>query len=163
MQTSRRLFLRQIAGVMSVTLGGTQLAGCLGGGDSGESTSQPAGVSQVAAPASSSAAAASGASPAPSAPSAPTQQPLNSGPVWQPAPTIEFVEGIPSVDSVRQFVQDPDQDPLVIQLQSGSLLPGITWNPNNATIGYDGRPLGAQPNQPVMVSGVTFTADDGKN
>jgi hypothetical protein len=82
--------------------------------------------------------------------------------VWQASPTIEFVEGIPATVSVSQFVQDPDQDPLVIQLRTGALIPGITWNPSNATIAYDGRPLGAKPQDPVVLSGITFSADDGK-
>src|SRR5262245_20652407 len=97
-----------------------------------------------------------------STPSEPSQQAANSGPVWQPQPTIEFVEGVPAVVSVRQFVQDSDQDPLIITLKSGTLLPGITWDPNNYTITYDGRPLGAQPDAPVVVSGLTFSADDQK-
>lgn len=151
METSRRGFLRQIAGAVSVMLGGTQLAGCLGKDNSDGLTSRQAATTAASAP------------PLTSAPTAPTQQPLNGGPVWQPAPTIEFVEGVPSVVSVRQFVQGSDQDPLVIQLKSGTLIPGITWNPNDATIAYDGRPLGAKPNQPVLVSGITFSADDGKN
>ena len=100
--------------------------------------------------------------PAPSAPSAPTQPAGNGTPVWQASPAIEFVEGIPATVSVRQFVQDPDQDPLVIQLKTGAFLPGITWNPSNATIAYDGRPLGAKPQEPVVLSGITFSADDGQ-
>lgn len=152
MQSSRRFFLRQLGGVVSILIGGAQLAGCLGESDSGESASQQ--------PADSSASSAPTAQPAPSALS---QQSANTGPVWEPSPAIEFVEGVPAVVSVRQFVQDPNQDPLVIQLRSGTLLPGITWNPNNATIAYDGRPLGARPNQPVVVNGVTFSADDGRN
>jgi hypothetical protein len=63
---------------------------------------------------------------------------------------------------VRQFVQDPNNDPLVITLKLGTLIPGLTWNPNNSTIAYDGRPLGAKAEAPVVVSGIVFTADDRK-
>jgi hypothetical protein len=95
-------------------------------------------------------------------PAEPVAEPLDGSPVWQPSPTIEFVEGVPAVVSVRQFVQAPDSDPLVIALQSGTLIPGLTWNPTAYTIAYDGRPLGAKPDAPVIVTGLTFTADDGR-
>lgn len=162
MQSSRRVFLRHIAGLLSVVIGGAPLVGCLGETWSGVSTSQQPVPPEATSSGFSSDTAASSGQPAPSAPSAPNQQPLNASPVWQPSPTIEFVEGVPSVVSVRQFVQDPNQDPLVIQLKSGSLIPGITWNPSDATIAYDGRPLGAKPDQAVVVSGLTFSADDNK-
>jgi hypothetical protein len=42
-------------------------------------------------------------------------------------------------------------------------LPGITWNPTTAVIEYDGRPLGAKPGAPVVVTGITFSADDRRN
>ena len=160
MLASRRLFLRQFVSLPSLLIGGTHLAGCLG-----ESNSTPSTTQQPMTPGAGPQADASASTPSmtQSAPGTPSSQPLNSGPVWQPSPTIEFVEGVPSVVSVKQFVRDPDQDPLVIQLKSGTLLPGITWNPNTATIAYDGRPLGAKPDQPVVVSGITFSADDGKN
>jgi hypothetical protein len=160
MKTSRRIFLRQFAGVVPALIGGTQLAGCLGESGSDEPTSQQLAVSETGTQTVPSASAAPMIQPAPTTPA---PQPLNSGPVWQPSPTIEFVEGMPAMVSVRQFVSDPDQDPLVLQLKSGTLLPGITWNPDNATIAYDGRPLGAKPEQSIVVSGVTFSADDGKS
>jgi hypothetical protein len=93
-------------------------------------------------------------------PAGPSAAPLDSAPMWQPAPTIEFVEGVPAVVSVRAFVRDPDSDPLVITLKSGALIPGITWNPTDYTIAYDGRPLGATDSAPVVVSGISFEADD---
>ncbi len=86
--------------------------------------------------------------------------PANAAPVWQPSPAIEFVEGVPAVVPISSFVNDPDGAALVITLNSGTLLPGITWNPNNATLAYDGRPLGAKPDAPVVLTGVTFAADD---
>jgi len=161
MQRLRRRFLKQLAGGISLVIGGTQLAGCLGEGDSSAtSVSQQAAGPEAATPGEAS------VMPSPSAPPdsmLPTQTAQNSAPVWQPSPTIEFIEGVPAIVSVRQFVQDPDQDPLIIQLKSGTLLPGITWNPGNATIQYDGRPLGAKQDQPVVLNGVVFSADDSKN
>jgi hypothetical protein len=153
MPTTRRSFLKQLAAALSGLLAVTPLSGCLSDSDTQESATseQPTQTSAPTAP----------ATQAPAA--APTQEPLNTGPVWQPSPTIEFVEGVPAVVSVRDFVLDPDRDPLVITMKSGRLLPGITWNPSNATIGYDGRPLGAKPGTPVVVPGVTFSADDRKN
>ena len=148
MEIARRSFLGQLASAAWVLLGGTQLTGCLGDSDSQSSAAAPGPVPQT------------GFATPTTSPSPP--QPLNSGPVWQSSPTIEFIEGIPSSISVRQFVQDPDQDPLVITLTSGKLLPGITWNPNTAVLAYDGRPLGAKPNEPVVLTGLTFTADDRK-
>jgi feruloyl esterase len=109
--------------------------------------------------------------PSASAPSAPTSQappagpsaaPLNGAPIWQPARTIEFVEGVPAVVSVREFVRDPDSDPLVITLKSGELLPGFTWNPTDYTIAYDGRPMGAKDDAPIAVTELIFDADDGR-
>jgi hypothetical protein len=160
MRTSRRYFLKQLAGAVSVLLGGTQLLGCLGEDSQQLPTAAPATQSSAAMPATP-APEPTPAEPTQAAPS-PTATPANSGPVWQPAPTIEFVEGAPAMVSVRQFVQDPNNDPLVIALKSGALIPGITWNPTNSTIAYDGRPLGAKNETPVVVSGVTFSADDGK-
>ena len=153
MRTTRRSFLTQLAAALSALLGVTPLSGCLPDNDTQESATseQPTQSSPPAAPATE------------PPPATSTREPLNTGPVWQPSPTIEFVEGVPAVVSVRDFVQDPDRDPLVITMKSGRLLPGITWNPSNATIGYDGRPLGAKPGKPVVVPGVTFSADDRKN
>jgi hypothetical protein len=64
--------------------------------------------------------------------------------------------------SVRQFVNDADRDALTIKQESGALLPGITWDPSRAILAYDGRPLGAKPGAPVVVTGLTFSAEDGK-
>ncbi len=158
MRTSRRIFLKEVVGVVSVLLGGTQLSGCLGGGGGSEQSTTSAAATQSG----SETAAAPATQPTPAAPSAaaPTATGANAAPVWQPSPAIEFVEGVPTVVSVRDFVKDPDSDPLVIALQSGTFLPGITWNPSNATIAYDGRPLGAKPDQPVVLTGIIFSADD---
>jgi len=154
MQPSRRSFLARLAGAVSVVVGGTQLMGCLGDSDSDQSaTSASTTQSSTATPA---------APAAPSAPATPTQTSANSGPVWDRSPTIEFVEGVPSMVSVRQFVSDADQDALTIKQESGALLPGITWDPSRAILAYDGRPLGAKPGAPVVVTGLTFSADDGK-
>lgn len=154
MRNPRRRFLKQLAGVVSVLVAGPQLAGCLGESDSQQSaTSEPA--MQSSSPT------ATAPTPQPTPP-APSQASSSSAPVWQPSPTIEFVEGVPAVVSMRDFVRDPDNDPLVITLKSGALLPGITWNPSNATIAYDGRPLGAKPDAPIVVTGITFIADDQK-
>ena len=136
MQRSRRSFLKQAAGIASMLLGGT---GCAAGA---------VGIATLVGVV---------------MPAAPPSTPLNSGPVWQPSPTIEFVEGVPTTIPVRHFVVNPDNDSLVIALKSGVLSPGITWNPRNSTIAYDGRPLGAKADAPVVVSGISFTADDGKN
>jgi hypothetical protein len=154
---------------LAAALGGMQLSGCLGG-DSQQAAAAPMETAQTQSgsttplsPASQPAPA--NQQPAPTAPAnqpAPTATPQNSGPIWQPAPTIEFVEGVPATISVREFVRDPDSDPLVIALASGVLIPGLTWNPSTSTIAYDGRPLGAKEEAPVVVSGVVFTADDGK-
>jgi hypothetical protein len=154
-----------MSGVAAALLG-TQLAGCLGG-DSQEAAAAPAenaqatqsGSMTVAAPASQSAPVNQSAPPNQPAP---TATPQNSGPVWQPSPMVEFVEGVPATISVREFVRDPESDPLVIALASGALIPGLTWNASTSTIAYDGRPLGAKEETPVIVTGVVFTADDGK-
>jgi hypothetical protein len=159
MQHSRRAFLQRLATVASVLAGGTALSGCLGGGSGSDS----GGTSTAATPTSTSAPATASTAATTSTPSTATPAPAqNVGPVWQPSPTIEFVEGVPSQVSVRQFVQDPNNDPLLISMQSGSLPPGIMWNPNTATIEYDGRPLGATASAPAVVSGVVFVADDGR-
>jgi hypothetical protein len=171
MRASRRSFLKQLTAGVSALFGATQLSGCLGEkGDAQVVTSAPAGQLSTAAQSSADAqlgrpaqtADASQASP-PATPDAPTQSPLNQGPIWQPDTTIEFVEGMPAAISVRQFVRDPDQDPLIISLKAGALIPGLTWDPVNATITYDGRPLGANDDTPIVVSGVVFSADDRKN
>jgi uncharacterized iron-regulated membrane protein len=154
MRIARRSFLKGLIGIVSVLFGGSQLSGCLGQSDA----QQPATPNPATQP----------SSPAPTAPTtgptpaAPTHAALNSAPVWQSSPRIEFVEGVPAVISVRQFVRDADLDPVVITLRSGKLLPGIIWDPNKFTIAYDGRPLGAKPNAPVVVTGITFSADDRK-
>lgn len=164
MTTSRRSFLKSL----SALVGTTQLAGCLGDGGTSSAEVSPASTSNppsgASAPTAQQAPVPQAPAPAPApatpAPSAPTQTTQNSGPVWQTSPTIEFVEGVPAVVSVRDFVRDPDSDPLVITLQAGALIPGLTWNPNNATINYDGRPLGARDTAPVLVGGIVFSADD---
>ncbi len=61
---------------------------------------------------------------------------------------------------MAEFVRDPDGEPLVITLVSGTLLPGILWDPSRASISFDGRPLGAKPGAPVVSTGPTFAADD---
>jgi len=95
-------------------------------------------------------------------PDAPSAAPSNGAPIWESATTIVFVEGVSAVISVRDYVRDPDSDPLVITLQSGELVPGLTWNPTDYTIAYDGRPMGARDDAPVEVTGVVFNADNGK-
>src|SRR5262245_57930191 len=160
MPTSRRFFLKQLAGVISAVLGGIQLSGCLLDGSDQSASAPPATQADSA----TTAATAPAAQPSPTPPAAtPASASVNSAPVWQPSPTIEFVEGVPAVVSVRDFVQDPNKDELVIAMTSGALIPGVMWNPTNATISYDGRPLGAKPDEPVVVSGIVFTADDKKN
>lgn len=155
MRRARRSFLKQFAGVASVLVGGAQLVGCLGESDSQESAA-PAPAMQ------SSPVTATAPTPGPT-PAGPSQTAANSAPIWDPLPSIEFVEGVPAVVSVRNFVRDPDGDPLVITLNSGTLLPGITWNPSTAVLAYDGRPLGAKPGSPVVLTGLTFSADDRRN
>lgn len=161
MQNSRRCFLNQLAGVVGVLLGGSQLSGCLGESNTQPSTpSEPAvqsGAADSDLPIAQSMRAAEGN------PAAPSQMSANAPPVWQPSPAIEFVEGVPAVVPIRNFVSDPDSAALVITLSSGTLLPGITWNPNDATLAYDGRPLGARPDAPVVLTGITFAADDRRN
>jgi hypothetical protein len=153
LRIARRSFLKRLAGAAAALLGGTQLLGCLA-----DDSQQPATPNPTTQP----------ASPTPSAPTtqptpaAPSQTTLNSAPVWQSSPTIEFVEGVAAAISVRQFVRDPDRDTFAITLKSGKLLPGITWNPNTAVLAYDGRPLGAKPGAPVVLTGITFAADDRK-
>ena len=146
MHPSRRSFLKQFAAVSSALL-----SGCLGEAYSSQATITLGAQSSAALPPT------SGAEAVPVA----TSSSVNTGPVWQAAPTIEFVEGVPAVVSVRDFVRDPDNNPLVIALASGTLIPGLTWNSTNATIAYDGRPFGAEPDRAIVVTGVTFVADDG--
>jgi hypothetical protein len=40
-------------------------------------------------------------------------------------------------------------------------LAGVTWNPRNYTIAYDGLPVGAKPGAPIFTTFI-FSADDGK-
>lgn len=156
MQTSRRAFLKRLAGVLSVLLGGAQLAGCLG-----ESTSQPGAAAEPSVESTSSETASMAAPPAPApAPAQTTEAPATAGPVWQPSPVIDFVEGVPAAIAIRNFVSASDLNSVVITLNSGTLPPGMTWNPNTYSLAYDGRPLGAQPNAPVVLPGITFAADD---
>ena len=138
MRNARRSFLQALAGIASVAFGGSQLAGCLG---------HPSDSSTTVADT--------------SAPPGPEARP-SSAPVWDSSTTIDFVEGVPAVISMREFVREPAQDPVAITLNSGKLVPGITWNPNNATLSYDGRPLGAKPGAPMVLTDFTFTADDRK-
>jgi hypothetical protein len=152
MHSARRDFLKQFAGALSVLLGGTQLAGCL------EESDPPPTVASGS-PGSDSPMSAAAAARQPLPPSVATQ---NSGPVWTPAPTIELVEGVPAVVSVRNFVRDPNSDPLVITLTSGTLIPGLSWDPAKATITYDGRAFGATEDAPIVMSGLTFDADNRK-
>ena len=153
MPIARRAFLKQFALAGSL-VGAGALSGCLGdsGGGGGSNSSAPAATTT----AESSSTGAAASAPAVSV------QAQSTGPVWQPDPTIEFVEGVPSKVSVKQFVQDPNNDPLVVSMQSGTLPPGIMWSPNTAMIEYDGRPLGANADVPTVVSGIVFVADDGK-
>jgi hypothetical protein len=157
MQTSRRSFLARLAGAASMLVGGTPLMGCLGDGNSDQMAASGSTMQ------SSSAAPPTQTTQTSQSPPPPTSQPTtDSAPVWERSPTIEFVEGVPATISVREFVQDPDQDALVIKKESGTLLPGITWDPTRAILANDGRPLGAKPGAPVVVTGLTFSADDGK-
>lgn len=149
MRNARRSFLQALAGIASVVFGGSQLAGCLGYDSDGHQSSSPG-------PSDSSTTVA-----ATSAPPGPEARP-SSAPVWDTSTTIDFVEGVPAVISMREFVREPAQDPVAITLNSGKLVPGITWNPNNATLSYDGRPLGAKPGAPMVLTDFTFTADDRK-
>jgi hypothetical protein len=71
------------------------------------------------------------------------------------------VEGVPAVVSMLDFVSDPDSDPLVITLKSGAYLAGLTWDPKNYTITYDGLPVGAEADAPIFTTFI-FSADDGK-
>ena len=163
MLDSRRSFLKQLGGVVSALVGGTGLSGCLGEDDaqSSSATTRTQSAAQSAPiPLTSPPPSIPLTSPPP--PDAPPAVPADNSPVWQPSPSIEFVEGVPGTVSVRDFVRDPDSDPLVITLNSGTLLPGLTWNPTNYTIAYDGRPLGAKDDAPIVVTGLTFTADDGR-
>jgi len=164
MLDSRRSFLKQLGGVVSALVGGTGLSGCLG-----EDDAQPSSATTRTQSAAQSAPIALTSPPppdipltSPPPPDAPPAVAPDNSPVWQPSPSIEFVEGVPGTVSVRDFVSDPDSDPLVITLNSGTLLPGLTWNPTNYTIAYDGRPLGAKDDAPIVVTGLTFTADDGR-
>ena len=154
MHPSRRSFLKQFAAVSSALL-----SGCLGEAYPSQSTITLGAQSSAALPPTSGA----GAAAAPVAEAVPvaTSSSVNTGPVWQAAPTIEFVEGVPAAVSVRDFVRDPDNNPLVIALASGTLMPGLTWNSTNATIAYDGRAFGAEPDRVIVVTGITFVADDG--
>lgn len=164
MESSRRHFLKQLASVVSVLVGGTQLAGCLGeSGSQQESLAQPEVQANPAPTNTASAMPVTQAAADGSSKDAPVQTSANASPVWQSSPSIDFVEGVPATVSIRAFVTDPDSDPLVISLNSGALPPGMTWNPNTATLAYDGRPLGARENAPVQVSGLTFVADDQRN
>lgn len=159
MRMSRRAFLTRLSALAATT----PLTGCLGDSDSSTIDATPAPNPNTPPSSSANAQPVTASAPqaeAPPSSSAPLQNAQNSGPVWQASPTIEFVEGVPAVVSVRDFVRDPDSDPLVITLQSGTLVPGLTWNPANATISYDGRPLGAKDTAPVIVSGIVFSADD---
>lgn len=153
MRNPRRYFLKRLAGVLSLLIGGTQLAGCLGESDSQQSAG-PGAAMQTSSPTT---------PPAESTPAIPPAGSSESGPVWQASPTIEFIEGVPAQVSVRGFLLDPNAAQLVITMNSGALLPGITWNPSNAVIAYDGRPLGAKPGAPAVVTGITFAADDRRN
>lgn len=161
MQTPRRVFLKRLAGVLSVLLGGAQLGGCLG-----ESTSQPSAAAEPSVESTSAESTAMATPPAPAPASAPApsaEAPASTGPVWQPSPVIDFVEGVPATVAIRDFVSAPDLNSLVITLNSGTLPPGITWNPNTYTLSYDGRPLGATLDAPVVVADITFAADDRRS
>ena len=157
-RSSRRAFLKKLANVVALGLGTAHLADCLGG-----SGSDAASTTIDATARGSRSSATLFASTAEDALTVPMQTATNDGPMWQGSPTIEFVEGVPGVVSVRQFVQGPDNNPIAIQLRSGDLPLGMTWNFANATIEYDGRSLGAKPDAPVIVTGVTFSADDLRN
>jgi hypothetical protein len=158
MLDSRRSFLKHLASVMSVLMVGTGLSGCLGEDDGSQASPATTRTAQSSSPPRPISADPTILAP----PAGPPAAPPNSAPVWRAETTIEFVEGVPAVVSVRAFVQDPDADPLVITLKSGALLPGLTWNPTDYTIGYDGRPLGAKDDAPIVVTGLTFSADDGR-
>ena len=158
MLDSRRSFLKHAAGVMSALMGGAGLSGCLGEDNSSQASSATTRTAQ-----SSSRPRPLSADPTILAPPAgPPAAPPDSAPVWRAETTIEFVEGVPAAVDLRGFVQDPDSDPLVITLKSGALVPGLTWNPTDYTIAYDGRPLGAKDDAPIVVTGLTFNADDGR-
>ena len=96
MRIARRSFLRVLAGVASVVFGGSQLAGCLGYSSGKQSSSEspvsPAGSSTTTTPATQ------------ITDNASSQARPSSAPVWDSSATIDFVEGVPAVISVREFV-----------------------------------------------------------
>lgn len=83
-------------------------------------------------------------------------------PVWITLPAVlPFIQGQPdSISLSPQYVSDPDSDPLTFTLESGSLPDGVTFNPVDCTIVYDGSDVGAEIGAPIEASGIAFGADD---
>lgn len=61
-------------------------------------------------------------------------------PVWQPVPTLFFVEGVAGSISIAAFVSDPDGDPLTITKNDMALPPGVTYDEAGQRFVYDGTP-----------------------
>lgn len=72
-------------------------------------------------------------------------------PVWKAVPTVTFSQGIPGSFPLKNFVSDPNGDPLTID--TTTLPAGCTFD--GANINYDGVGL-------VSKAAVTATADDGR-
>lgn len=87
-----------------------------------------------------------------------TTAPVNTPPVWSQVGNFTAIEGIAEVFPVGQLVTDPENDPLVISLESGQSLlpPGWSFNAGAVQMEYDGA-AGVGTSGPVC----RLAADDG--
>jgi len=75
-------------------------------------------------------------------------------PVWTTVPTITFVQGTASNQSIAGYVSDPNNDPLTITKNAVALPTGVTYNQTQQRYEYNGSGTIAS------TSGHILTADD---
>lgn len=88
---------------------------------------------------------------------------VTTGPSWDVMQDLAFTQGTPEDKSIASYVHS--DDPCLFDLASGDLLfppinGAITFIPETATFSYDGTAVGAEIDDPVIVSGVSVGADD---
>lgn len=91
----------------------------------------------------------------------------NRAPVWTMPIGIQVIDGQPKRIPIRQFVMDPDGDPLTIAVATpiADLAAewGFSYDQVSNEIVYNGRPTGVAPDSVLEVDlGLRLSADDGR-
>lgn len=77
--------------------------------------------------------------------------------------SVVFDEGVPGSVNIGQEATDPDDDPLILALNTAdvALPPGVTWDASTGVLSYDGRLLSVQLVD-LVTTGHVLTAEDGR-